>query len=228
VSAKRTCAGTVAGAKNPGLGNPCRRWAVNGSDYCAVHGGAVVNPSDLSNRCSAKSTRSGEQCKKPAIKGGTVCRTHGGSAAQVVKRARERLQELSEPAIVQLNRILQAQGTSDSDRLRAIAMVLDRTGFGPGMTVEHEVKPWEVTMQHVFTDAPSMQVNRTPPPELQAEAEKLPEKYRGFDPEELIEDAEIIEDEDDLPDNVTYVVPAYSARDRAKVRGSAEPPRRKR
>lgn len=55
------------------------------------------------------------------------------------------------PALVELNKILEAPSTSDGDKLRAVSMVLDRTGFGKGVTIEHKQdKPWEVTMQAII------------------------------------------------------------------------------
>ncbi|MBH0053768.1 hypothetical protein I6E74_06230 [Salinibacterium sp. SWN139] len=60
-----------------------------------------------------------------------------------------------EPALVELGKILSAPSTGDGDKLRAISMVLDRTGYGKGMTVEHtQSKPWEVTMEHILTEVP--------------------------------------------------------------------------
>lgn len=224
---KQQCAGIVGGAKNPNKGKPCRNWAISGSEYCGVHGGSVkiatATAADLQNRCVHKANSTGERCKKPAIRGGTVCKSHGGAAAHVAKKARERLLELSEPAVVQLNRILTAQGTSDSDRLRAIQMVLDRTGLGPGVTVEHEVRPWEITMQHVFKQSTDVGIDRSLPPQLQAEIEAMPSRQY-----EDIEDAEVIEDEHPR-DRLPQIIPPTSRGARATVRvGSAEPPRRKR
>jgi hypothetical protein len=229
MAAKRQCAGTVGGAKNPNRGKPCRNWAISGSDYCGVHGGSIkiatATAGDLQNRCTAHSTRSGEQCKKAAIRGGTVCRTHGGGAAHVAKKARERLQELAEPAVVQLNRILSAQGTSDSDRLRAIQMVLDRTGLGPGLSVEVEVKPWEVTMQHIYRQDAGVQIIRTVPEDLRKEMSELPGYATGGITLQDIEDAEVVEDEDES--DIPRIVPPKLLGEKATVRGSSQPPRRK-
>ena len=223
MAAKRQCRGTVGGAKNPHKGDPCRNWAISGSDFCGVHGGSIkitnATAADLQNRCKAHSTRSGEQCKKAAIRGGTVCKTHGGSAGHVAKKARERLLELAEPAVMQLNRILSAQGTSDSDRLRAVQMVLDRTGLGPGVNVEVEVKPWEITMQHVFAQGTGVQINRAVPEDLVKEMGELP----AYTTTDATFDAEVIEDEYDIP----RIIPGKLLGEKAHVRGSAEPPRRK-
>ncbi|QEE61601.1 hypothetical protein FVA74_08435 [Salinibacterium sp. dk2585] len=126
--------------------------------------------------------RNGEQCKLAPIKGGTVCKKHGGAAAHIQRKAKERLMNMVNPALVELNKILLAPATSDGDKLRAISMVLDRTGYGKGMTIEHvQSKPWEVTMGHIITEMPESH-----PSESQA-TYVLPAL-------EDIEDAEIVEE----------------------------------
>lgn len=144
-------------------GSPCRRWAVHGAKVCQAHGGGKHKPNDIiakaldgieAPRCRY-TKRNGEQCKNPPIKGGTVCKKHGGAAAHIQRKAQERLQAMVMPALVELNKILEAPGTSDGDKLRAVSMVLDRTGFGKGVTVEHKQdKPWEVTMQAIIMPMP--------------------------------------------------------------------------
>ncbi|HWL59748.1 MAG TPA: hypothetical protein VNQ48_02565 [Microbacteriaceae bacterium] len=98
--------------------------------------------------------RNKERCKNAPIKGGTVCRKHGGAAAHIQRKARERLQSMIVPALVELNKILVAPGTSDGDKLRAISMVLDRTGYGKESNHLHtvEVKPWEKTMEAIVVE----------------------------------------------------------------------------
>jgi hypothetical protein len=110
-----------------------------------------------------------------------------------------------EPAIAQLNQIMSKPATSDSDRLRAIQMVLDRTGYGPGRIVEVEVKPWEITMQRIVKEIPNgLAVTRADEAIVDAE---------------IVEDIEDIETEPDLRfEPFTNVVPMRI--------GSANPPRR--
>ena len=223
MATKKQCAGVIGNPKDPRKGNPCSRYAVNGSDMCAVHGGSIkvatATASDLANRCVHKASSTGDRCKKSAIKGGTVCKSHGGAARHVAKKARERLLELQEPAIVQLNRILSAPGTSDSDRLRAVQMVLDRTGLGASQHVEVEVKPWEITMQQVFKNNVDPQINRGIPADMLEELNASKTTAR----DENIEDAEVIEDDDFEPSDHSNVV-SFDAPVR---RGSANPPRRR-
>ena len=65
-----------------------------------------------------------------------MCRYHGGSAPQVKKKARERLNDLVDPAINQLERILTKEPILSSPQenrvlIAAAKDVLDRTGFKP-------------------------------------------------------------------------------------------------
>ncbi|MBZ5739770.1 hypothetical protein [Nocardioides mangrovi] len=115
-----------------------------------LHG--VPGSKNDARRCTATANRTGERCKAPAIKGGNVCRMHGGALPQVRKKAAERLQEMVEPALVELNKILAREDTSDADKLRAIQMVLDRTGHGPGskLEVSGELTRFEQVMIDVY------------------------------------------------------------------------------
>lgn len=204
-------------------GNPCRRWAVHGSKVCQAHGGGKHKPNDIiakaldgldKPRCRY-TKRNGEQCKSPPIKGGTVCKKHGGAAAHIQRKAQERLQSMINPALVELNKILVAPGTSDGDKLRAVAMVLDRTGYGKGMTIEHKQdKPWEVTMQHIITEIPEDY-----------------DPYAGLD----IEDAEVIEESTGPIEDYSKlerfdgprIYPNAGDKATATIRGRAEPFERK-
>lgn len=144
-------------------GSPCRRKKVRGSDKCQAHGGApgqvVFDETKFKNRCTAISHRSGERCRKSAIKGGTVCRTHGGALPAVKKKARERFRELEEPMVdlawKQIEQAL-AGRMSHADARGIMAFIADRLGYVRGVDVNHtvEVKPWEVTMQHILTELP--------------------------------------------------------------------------
>lgn len=147
-----------ATAKTPGranFGHQCKRNAVHGSKMCERHGG--VDDSTMVEKIRQRvdhpkvrcgGTRSnGEPCKNYAIKGATVCSKHGGQLPNVKQRARERMQELVNPALTELQRILTKTDTSDADRLRAIQMLLDRTGNGVKSEVTLDVKPWEQIVQ---------------------------------------------------------------------------------
>ena len=219
MATKQTCAGRITNSRYPDVGRQCKKWAVQGSDYCREHGGTkhlVDALASKTNQCTAKSTRSQERCRNTAIKGGTVCRMHGGSSKHVQKRARERLMEMVDPALVQLNRMLEAPTTSDSDRTRIALAVLDRTGYGAGMRLEVEVKPWEQVMQSAFKNPNSMPgIVKTPPPELQA---LIDPDLDGAD----VVDAELVEDESDadpFPPSPDVPAPIWI--------GSAQPPKRR-
>lgn len=203
-------------------GTPCRRWAVHGSKVCQAHGGGKHKPNDViakaldgidAPRCRY-TKRNGEQCKNAPIKGGTVCKKHGGAAAHIQRKAQERLQAMIMPALVELNKILEAPSTSDGDKLRAVSMVLDRTGFGKGMTIEHKQdKPWEVTMQHILTELPA-----------------------DYDPYALeqIEDAEVVEESlppvSDMSKLERFDGPRIGPdveTGRGRIRGAADPIKRR-
>lgn len=84
--------------------------------------------------CTA-TARTGAQCKQPAIAGGNVCRYHGGAAPQVIKKARERLAALVDPAIARLATVV-----NDEDSRVALAAakdILDRNDL-TGKT-KHEI-----------------------------------------------------------------------------------------
>ena len=87
-------------------------------------------------QCKAKSKRSGKRCQKPAIKSGTVCRMHGGAAPQVKKKARERFNDLVDPAINTLAKAMEEaeeKGEKVSTQaLNAARDILDRAGYKPG------------------------------------------------------------------------------------------------
>lgn len=123
-----------------------------------VRGGqqGVVGSADDSRRCTAKANRTGERCRAPAIKGGVVCRVHGGAAKHVQQAAKERLLGMVEPAMVELRKIIAKRDTTDADKLRAIQMVLDRTGYGPRSTLAVDTSRFDAFMEGATTSAPEL------------------------------------------------------------------------
>lgn len=121
-------------------------------------------------QCTASARTTGEQCTNPPINGGTVCRMHGGSSPQVKNAARRRLNALAEPAVVELEKILQHSGTTDKEKLRAIQLILDRTGHGPSANVKIDAA-WESVLAEVTIvsgeddEAPAWRKNRYAQPE---------------------------------------------------------------
>lgn len=78
--------------------------------------------------------RVGEQCKKWAIRGATVCSKHGGqlptvkaAAARRIDEARAKVLDLVDPAIKRLAELVDSE--DDGVALRAVAQILDRSGF---------------------------------------------------------------------------------------------------
>lgn len=79
---------------------------------------------------------------------------HGGNLASVREAANNRLQGMVNPALDKLEEILGAPGTTDSDKLKAITMVLNRTGYGEknSLAIEHTAKPWEGLVDSILVD----------------------------------------------------------------------------
>ncbi len=77
-------------------------------------------------QCRAKN-RAGNPCGGRVIRGGTVCRMHGGSAPQVKKSARERLDDMIDPALNRLLRLIDDE--SSGIALAAVKDILDRGGY---------------------------------------------------------------------------------------------------
>jgi hypothetical protein len=212
---------------------------VNDSDFCAVHGGSAkgvfmsAEGAEQSRRCVGRSNHTGSRCKKYALRGSTVCRTHGGYNKFVQAKAQERLDRMVEPVLSQLIDIVNKPGTSDSDRLRAIHLVLDRTMPKEARKVEVAISPWQATMEHVFKQVPkdmdgSPGIIRTLPAESSAD-----DAY-GYAPPTLeeIEDAEVIEDDEPLAP-ITRLPMSKDARwhqpsSNARVTDTVDPPRRER
>ena len=89
-----------------------------------------------SRRCTAKSKRSQQRCKKPAMIGGHVCEIHGGKTPIALINARTRIQEMVDPALTQLLRLVDATDISEHVRYAAIKDVLDRAGYKPSTQVD--------------------------------------------------------------------------------------------
>ena len=90
---------------------------------------------EIPRQCTAHN-RVGERCQKSAMVGQQVCHFHGGKNPGALRRARERLLALAEPA---LDGLLRALESNDLPAIVSAArVVLDRAGLGPSahLTVE--------------------------------------------------------------------------------------------
>lgn len=76
--------------------------------------------------CKARKTN-GQPCGAWAIRGSTVCVVHGGRAPQVQRRARQRLDDMVDPALARLRKLIDHK--SGPVALNAVRDVLDRTGY---------------------------------------------------------------------------------------------------
>jgi len=210
---KRRCSAEVSNPKSPNYGQRCRLYARRGSAYCGKHGenhtSGPGHPETLEHRCIARN-RFNEQCRQPAMRGSTVCGAHGGRRKATRAKAQRRLLAAVDPVLSALFEVAMRPGTSDSDRLRAIAMVLDRAGFGTTSQLEIEVqlKPWEKVMNHIVKEIPA-----------DYEVPAVPTSpVRG----EYIEDAVIVEDTLEARhrarDLLPQIIPPSSSNQRATVR----------
>ncbi len=99
-----------------------------------------MNADGPPRQCTATVSDGSRRCRRVAINGGTVCRSHGGAAPQVRAAAQRRLADLVDPAIRELQRVLDDDDADHRDRLRAVAEVLDRAGHPRGATVDVTVE----------------------------------------------------------------------------------------
>ena len=157
------CEATSSTPGRASFGQRCSRPAVSGSTFCSSHDGVKFS-SDTSKvrrrkekpavKCTALK-RNGEPCGRFALRGATVCTSHGANLPSVRGSAREKLLELVLPAISELEAVLSNQTTANSDKLRAIQLILDRTGYGTKSEMEVTVKPWEQTLKGIMRTAPA-------------------------------------------------------------------------
>lgn len=87
----------------------------------------MAGPMDHPRRCRAHSTRTGARCGRWAIRGGTVCPAHGGAAPQVQRTARQRLDDLVDPAIAALRKAIMSRDSALA--LKASRDVLKAAGL---------------------------------------------------------------------------------------------------
>ncbi|WP_146185403.1 hypothetical protein [Microbacterium sp. HMWF026] len=152
---KKRCTATITVNNRGRQGQPCRAWAVSGSDFCNGHtedGG--IGPRDVTKierRCIGRHG-DGEQCRNAALRGQRTCRYHGANKASAAK-AQDLLDRMVEPVLWELRRIALDAETSEGDRLQAMRMILDRT-LPKERKVEVTHKPWEVTLQAIIRQAP--------------------------------------------------------------------------
>ena len=87
----------------------------------------MAQPDTAARQCTATAKSTGKRCTQPPIHGGNVCRYHGGAAPQVIKKARERLADLVDPAIGRLRVLVDTE--DERVALAAAKDILDRNDF---------------------------------------------------------------------------------------------------
>ena len=110
--------------------------------------GDLGQPRRAGSTCDAK-TASGHPCRRAPIKGGSRCCLHGGASPLARQEAERRLLL---GVSLSLDRLLDAlsehdhppcdhcgcsPGRADPTVLRAAIALLDRSGFGPGIRLQH-------------------------------------------------------------------------------------------
>ncbi|MBF4768338.1 hypothetical protein ISU10_11225 [Nocardioides agariphilus] len=85
----------------------------------------------------------GKACGAQVRLGASLCPKHGGNHPAHKQAAKDRLLAMVNPALAELHRIMTNKQTSDTDKLRAIQMVLDRTGFKPGVQIDVAVTAFQ-------------------------------------------------------------------------------------
>lgn len=133
--------------------------------------------------CSAR-TVSGNPCKKPPIKGSNVCRTHGGAAPQVRAKAQVRLLMSADAAAAKLIEMIHSKKIDDRTKLLAVKDLLDRANLGGTQSIEVGVT------KRSFSDVTADVVMDLF--DVDEEGEPL-----ALTAAENVEDADVVEDQDD-------------------------------
>ena len=162
-------------------------------------------------KCSARN-RDGSPCKASPIRGATVCRMHGGASPQVLRRAKERLENSAEKMARLLLQMAEDPNVPHAVRLAAIRDALDRAGITAKQTLEVEAE-WHSIISDIVADAP---------PHAQKE---LPHRYRPHEVPDAaaveIVDAELVDEDEYLGDEVEVTsAEIYDYKTRARLRAS--------
>ncbi len=83
---------------------------------------------EVARQCTAHN-RAGDRCQKSAMRGQQICHFHGGKNPGALRKAKERLLALAEPALDGLSRALESNDLPSI--VSAARIVLDRAGLGP-------------------------------------------------------------------------------------------------
>jgi hypothetical protein len=84
--------------------------------------------------------------------GQVQCIKHGGNHPAQIKKGRERLLELVDPALAALHRVLTDDSVEDSVKVRAALGILDRTGHGPRAQLGIGVSKWDDMLGELIKD----------------------------------------------------------------------------
>ena len=171
-------------------------------------------------RCNG-TLQSGKRCRREAIEGSVVCEVHGGLAAQVRRRAAERLLVTADEAIQVIKSFISDPTVPAGVRLKAAQDIADRAGLA-GVQMHQIIPVKEDPLERFFNNmGPDAWITRGPDgreytqdqllarafPESanqiesgqsnQSDGELTAEEYRQrYDEPETILDAEIVDEPD--------------------------------
>ncbi len=94
----------------------------------------------------------GKPCGAQVRLGSSLCHKHGGNHPAHKQAAKDRLLAMVNPALAELNRIMTNKKTSDGDKLKAIQMVLDRSGFKAGVQIDVGIARFDEVAAAAFVE----------------------------------------------------------------------------
>lgn len=145
-------------------------------------------------KCIAHSSRTGQPCKNPPMQGGNVCRMHGGAAAQVRRRAAERIALASDGAAAHLIKWMQDDSVPYPVRVAAAKDLLDRAPVNGKQIIELEAPAWQQILDGIVATV-------EPGVEMRPFAEAQPQ------PDPLVVEAQRVDEEEYTPDDSDWSHP---------------------
>ena len=121
---------------------------------------------EVHGRCAGHTKHgpnTGKPCGANPRAGALVCTKHGGNHPGQKKAAKERLLELVDPALAALHKVLTDPNTDDHNKVRAAQLVLDRTGFKPGIVIEVGTSPFDAMILAAMGNAKTIELDRGDP-----------------------------------------------------------------
>lgn len=135
-----------------------------GKNEAAPTGRPVCEKCGQVHRACRGHTKHGPNAGKPCGAnpriGQFVCIKHGGNHPAQIKSAKQRLLELVDPALATLYKVLTSDA-DDSVKVRAALGILDRTGYGPGATLNVQSSKFDEMLAAALGNASAEEVRST-------------------------------------------------------------------